>query len=110
MTSRSRLILLFVLLVIVAACFTSTLLEIAAPGGNSVSFGILLITVLSLLGLLAILEVTGLLDDLIRGIAGKARGTRDTGMPATLGIGLLVGVPLGILFFQIAAMLSSMFD
>ena len=110
MTNRLRLVPLFVLLVMLAACSTSTLLGIVGSRRIPVSFGILLGTIFILLSLLAILEISGLLDDLIQGITGKVNGTRDTGVLVTIGIGLLAGVSLGILLFQIMALLSAMFD
>jgi hypothetical protein len=110
MTSRLRLIPLFALLVMLAACSTSTMLEILGSRSSPVSFGILLGTIFAILALLAILEVSGLLDDLIRGITRKVNGTRDIGVLVTIGIGLFAGVLLGVLLFQVMALLSAMFD
>jgi hypothetical protein len=71
--------------------------------------GSLLATVLVLLGLLAILVVSGLWSDLIRGTTEQANGMRDVRVLATIASGILAGVLMAItvggLCFWLATML-----
>jgi hypothetical protein len=110
MTNRSRFIPLFILSVMITICPATVLFGMAVfPTSSASTQGSLLATVLVLIGLLAILVVSGLWNDLIRGTTEQTSGIRDVRVLATIagGIfaGMLMAITIGGLCFWLATML-----
>jgi hypothetical protein len=97
MTDRSRFIPLFILSTMIAICPATVLFGMTVfPTSSAATQGSLLATVLVLIGLLAVLVVSGLWSDLIRGTTEQANGMRDVRVVATIGGGILAGVLIAI--------------
>jgi hypothetical protein len=97
MTSRSRFIPLFILSVMITICPATVLFGIAVfPTPSAATQGSLLATVLVLIGLLAILVVSGLWNDLIHGTTDQVSGMRDVRVLATIAGGIVAGVLMAI--------------
>lgn len=110
MTNRSRFIPLFILSAMITICPAMALFGVAvSPTSFALARGSLLAMALVLIGLLVILVISGLWDDLIRGTTEQANGMRDVRVFATIGGGILAGVLaaviIGGLFLWLATIL-----
>jgi hypothetical protein len=110
MTDRSRFIPLFILSAMITMCPATVLFGMTVfPTPSAATQGSLLATVLVLIGLVAVLVVSGLWSDLIRGTTEQANGMRDVRVVATIGGGILAGVLaaviIGGLFLGLATIL-----
>jgi hypothetical protein len=95
--SRARFLPLIALSAIITACSTVIMLNSAGPASPNVPIEIVLA---------AILAVSGLMGDLIRGITIRADGGRNIGALLSVVAGILLGAVIGGLVFQFMAMLA----